>query len=64
MNKYIFAILFNAKILYNTELNAFHRIRTLLEGVNLLKMCINALETHCLSLLTACCLIKRDVRHF
>lgn len=33
-------------------------------GVHLLKIGINTLETHCLSLLTTCCLIKRDVRHF
>lgn len=64
MKKYIFAALFNVKILYQTELNAFFRIRALLEGVNSLKICINTLETHCLSLLTARCLIKRDVRRF
>lgn len=38
MNKYIFAVLFNIKILYETELNAFFRIRALLEGVNSLKI--------------------------
>jgi len=64
MNKYIFAVLFSVKVLYETELNAFLRIRALLEGVNSPTICINTLETHCLSLLIACCLIKRDVRHF
>ena len=39
MNKYIFAVLFSIKVLYETELNAFLRIRALLEGVNSPTIC-------------------------
>lgn len=38
MNKYFLAALFNVKILCETELNAFFRIRAPLEGVNSLNM--------------------------
>lgn len=63
MNKYIFAVLFDVQVLYETELNAFSELELFLR-LNSLKICINTLETHCLSLLTARCLVKRDVRHF